>query len=125
MQQTRMAYKRQLRISLLACGAALLLFGCASSTTNKLIDTMPSSIGGLPADTPERPAEQLAYPAVHDMPPPRPNTTLSAEEQVQLEKDMAAIRTRQEVITGAAPQKRPHFPPPAITPAATSNTSIY
>jgi hypothetical protein len=120
---------RQIRAALATVGAALFLFGCSSSATNNLIDSVPNSIGGLPANAPERSAEPIAYPAVHDMPPPRTNTTLSAEEQVQLEKDLAAVRARQEVITGVAPAKRtpqpPPPPPPRISPASSSSTSIY
>lgn len=126
MKRIPSAYGRQIRGTVAACSAALLLFGCSSSATNNLIDSVPNSIGGLPTNAPERSAEPIAYPAVHDMPPPRTNTTLSAEEQVQLEKDLTAVRNRQEVVTGVAPAKRaPPPPPPRITPAASSSTSIY
>jgi hypothetical protein len=113
----------------LLCGLTFLLAGCAASTNNSIIDSVPSSIGGLPANTPERPAEAVAYPAVHDMPPPRTNTTLSAEEQVRLEHELTAVRARQDVMTGVAPAKQkqqaPAAPPPRITPAVSSNNSIY
>ena len=128
MHQSRITYRQRRQTALMVCGTALLLFGCSSSSTNSLIDMMPASIGGLPSNAPERPAEQVAYPAVHDMPPPRTNTTLSAEEQVQLEKDLTAVRTKQEVVTGVHPAKRvPPQPPsqPSITPAVSSSNSIY
>lgn len=123
--------KRHLQCrGLLACALAIALAGCASSSVNKVVDLVPTSVGGLPTDAPDRPEIQPAYPAVHDMPPPRANTTLTAEEQVKLENDLTAIRTRQQVITGVTPAstKRPQAPAaaqaPRIIPAA-SSTSIY
>lgn len=127
-QQIRMALKRHFRSGVLLACKLLLLCGCAGPASNNLIDSVPSAIGGLAADTPERPVTPPAYPAVHDMPPPRPNTTLSAEEQIQLENEMTAVKTRQELITGVHPVKRaapPAAPPPRVVPAASSNDSIY
>ena len=127
MQRIPPGFARQVRATLATFGAAIFLFGCSSSATNNLIDSVPNSIGGLPTNSPERPAEPIAYPAVHDMPPPRTNTTLSAEEQVQLEKDLTAVRTKQENVTGVSPAKRSPAPasPLSITPAVGSSTSIY
>lgn len=70
---------------------AALLPGC--STTD--IDRIPQEIGGLPAGAPARPAESPAFPAVHDMPPPRAASLLDAEQQKKLEADLIAIRNRQ------------------------------
>jgi hypothetical protein len=123
----------RLRSAALLCGLAVALAGCSSTPFDKIGDSLPASIGGLPADTPERPAAPPAYPAVHDMPPPRPNTTLSAEEQIQLENELTAVRVRQDVITGAAPAKKPKpqpqpqaqtAPAPRVVPAS-STDSIY
>ena len=50
---------------------------------------------GLPAGTPERLAVQPAYPAVHDMPPPRDARMLDEDQQERLEKDLIATRDRQ------------------------------
>ena len=62
------------------------------------------------------------------MPPPRSNVTLSPEEQVKLEDDLTALKTRQKIATGippAAAKKRPAAPaPPRVIPAASTNT-IY
>jgi hypothetical protein len=119
--------KRRQPIRLLAflvvCASSFALAGCASSSLSSLIDSLPREIG-LPADTPERPATPAAYPAVHDMPPPRPNTTLSAEEQVELEKELTAVRARQEAITGvkASPRRTPR-PSPAVIPASASTSN--
>jgi hypothetical protein len=126
----RMILKRQLRwqSALFACGLAAALAGCSSSSLSSFIGAMPREVG-LPADAPERAAEPSAYPAVHDMPPPRSNTTLSAEEQIKLEDELVAVRTRQEIATApalsAAKRKPPPAPPaPRVMPAASSNT-IY
>jgi len=67
------------------------LGGCSST-----LSELPTQMGGLPAGTPERPAASGAYPAVHDMPPPRPNTVLSADEAKKAADDLAALRARQE-----------------------------
>ena len=40
------------------------------------------------------------YPAVHNMPPPRPNTVLTADEAKKAQDDLAALRTRQEKAAG-------------------------
>jgi hypothetical protein len=118
-----------LAIWLAAAPAVALLGGCSSSSLSGLVDSLPRSVG-LPADAPERPPEPPIYPAVHDMPPPRPNTTLSAEEQVELEKELAATRARQDNVAGSVPagqrRARPTMPapPPRVIPAASAN-SIY
>ena len=67
------------------------LAGCASTLSN-----MPAAMGGLPADAPARPAEgqQPAFPAVHDMPPPRQTTTMTPEQVNQTEAEMARLRDR-------------------------------
>jgi hypothetical protein len=78
---------------LLAC----LLAGCASS-----FGELPAAVGGLPEGTPERSATPVAYPAVHDMPPPRNSTVLTADEQKKAEAELAAARTAQEKRAAAA-----------------------
>jgi hypothetical protein len=69
--------------------------GCSST-----LSEMPTQLGGLPAGAPERPATPAAYPAVHDMPPPRPNTVLSEDERKKTEAELAALRARQEKQAG-------------------------
>jgi hypothetical protein len=66
------------------------LAGCGST----IGDNTPHLLGGLPADAPQRPAKQSAYPAVHDFPPPRKERRLSAEEQKQLEAELIAAGER-------------------------------
>ena len=116
-----------LQWALLACGMTAVLAGCSSSQLTTLNDALPSAVA-LPAGAPERPLEAPAFPAVHDMPPPRSNVTLSPEEQVRLEDDLAALKIRQEIVTGTPPvtaKKRPPVPAaPRVIPAASTNT-IY
>jgi hypothetical protein len=74
-------------------GALLLAatLGACSSTLGEL----PAAVGGLPAGTPERSATPVAYPAVHDIPPPRSNTVLTEDEQKKAAADLAAARDQQ------------------------------
>jgi len=72
---------------------AAVLAGCS---LGPIVDRLPTEVGGLPASSPARPVEPYQYPAVHDMPPDRPTTPLSEEEQVRMEKDLQAARDRQE-----------------------------
>ena len=81
----------------LALALAAGLGACASTVAE-----MPSQLGGLPAGTPERPAAPAAYPAVHDMPPPRPNTVLTDAERKKAEAELAELRARQEKQAAAA-----------------------
>ena len=124
-----MLLKRQFQLqnALLACGLVAALAGCSSSQLNTLNDTLPSAVA-LPAEAQERPVQAPAFPAVHDMPPPRSNVTLSPEEQIKLEDDLAGLRTRQEIAAGTTPatvKKRAPAPAaPRVIPASSSN-SIY
>jgi hypothetical protein len=79
----------------LAVGSVVGLGGCANT-----LGSLPTEMGGLPAGTPERSATPAAYPAVHDMPPPRPDTVLTADEQKKTEAELAALRARQEKAAG-------------------------
>jgi hypothetical protein len=69
---------------------AAFLAGCAST-----LSEMPSQVGGLPEGAPERPANSLPYPAVHDMPPPRSTAVLTEEEKKKVEAELAAMREQQ------------------------------
>ena len=79
------------------------LAGCSSGA---VIDQMPSGVG-LPAGAPERPATPYVFPAVHDMPPPRTTSTLTEEQQVEAEKELTAVRDRQEARDRAAKKSEP------------------
>ena len=57
-------------------------------------DHLPTAAGGLPDNAPARPAAELAYPAVHNMPPARATTPLSYDQQKRLEDDLVATRNK-------------------------------
>jgi hypothetical protein len=112
-----------LPLVLAVSGLATTLSGCAAEPL--LSDRLPSEWGGLPAGAPARPTTPYQYPAVHDMPPPRSTPTMTEQEQVKLEKDLAAIRDRQEA--GEAPAKKAAAPPPkgqAATNQQTKNQQL-
>jgi hypothetical protein len=75
--------------------------GLLSACSSRIGDSLPPSLGGLPQNIPERPAVQPAYPAVHDMPPQRADTTLSEAEKKNLKDDLIASRERAELRAGA------------------------
>ncbi len=74
--------------------AALLLASVVSGCGSTIADRLPAEAGGLPENAPQRPAVAPAYPAVHEMPPPRATTTLSNDEQRKLQQDLIAARNR-------------------------------
>ena len=62
---------------------------------------------GLPADAPERPAAPAAYPAVHDIPPPRNSVTLTnTEASSSLKHDLVTARDQQQSGVGIKPPNR-------------------
>lgn len=73
----------------------LVSLGLSACSTN-IGEMIPASVGGLPANAPERPAAAPIYPAVHDMPPPRPIPVLDDDTLQKLEKDLVTARKRQE-----------------------------
>src|SRR5215467_6061120 len=74
----------------LLCVGAVLLAACST-----VLSEMPAQVGGLPAGAPPRPDAAPAYPAVHDMPPPRSAAVLSEEERKKVESELAAMRAEQ------------------------------
>jgi hypothetical protein len=97
LQGLRALALRATAAALVAAGAAMLAACSAGST---IADHLPNALGGLPEGTPQRPATPAAYPAVHDVPPPRTDTMLSAEEQKRLEDELVAARNRAEATAG-------------------------
>jgi len=57
---------------------------------------------GLPANAPARPEAPPAFPAVHDMPAPRPSPMLTGLEQQKMEDDLVKAR---EQLGGPATEK--------------------
>jgi len=87
----------------LVIGLAVSLAACASP--NPIADNLPTSMGGLPANAPARPAVAPEFLRVHDMPQQREAKPLSEEERKQLEADLVAVRARQESININAPTR--------------------
>ena len=82
------------------------LAGC-SSISEKFRDTAAALPGvGLPADAPQRTAQPVAFPAVHDVPPPRNSVTLTNTEQAQMERELVTARDEQQVVSGVAKSKK-------------------
>jgi hypothetical protein len=82
-------------------GGAAMLAACSTAGTigGAIGDHMPAATGGLPESAPQRPAMPAAYPAVHEMPPPRSSTVLTDAEQKKLEDDLVAARNRAAATT--------------------------
>lgn len=89
--------RRPLALALI-CVATMTLASCASN-----FSSLPSQLGGLPRGTPERPASPAAYPAVHDMPPPRSVAVLTEEQKRKEEAKLAALRAEQARRAATAP----------------------
>ena len=101
------------RVALPAFLLAGALSACAST-----FSSLPTQLGGMPADAPQQPAAPAAYPAVHDMPPPRPDVVMTQEEQKKAEAELMALRERQEREAGTFPNT-----PPKAAPNAAANTA--
>jgi hypothetical protein len=109
-----------------ALAAAVSLSACAS-ISQQIADTLSRAPAiGLSSSAPERPAEPPAYPAVHDVPPPRTSSVLTLVEQRKVEDDLVAARDRQKTQTGPVQAERKKPPPaaPRVAPTASSRT-IY
>jgi hypothetical protein len=85
--------------------SALSAGGCATS-----IADIP--LVGVPSDTPARPKEAGAYPAVHDLPADREQSAMEPSEQSKIEKELVAVRDRQAAIA-AGQSPAPAGPVPA------------
>ena len=84
-------FSRSIFAAVLVVGAVALA-GCSAGTM--IADHLPTAAGGLPEGVPERPTKPSAFPAVHDLPPPRGSAVLTDAEQKKLEDDLIAARTR-------------------------------
>ena len=91
------------RTVLTALGLAAVLGGCSSGA---FIDKLPGEMGE-PVDAPARPVTPYVYPAVHDIPPPRATPTMTEDQQIKLENDLAAVRDKQETREKAATAPAP------------------
>jgi hypothetical protein len=85
---------------------AMALSGCGS-ISQKFADGLSQAPAiGLPSGTPERPAQPLDYPAVHDMPAARNSLTLTSIEQQKMEDDLMAARDQQQKGVGMKAQPK-------------------
>jgi hypothetical protein len=82
--------------------AAVLFVTLTLSACSSTLSELPHQVGGLPEGTPQRPAEQAAYPAVHDMPAARPTTAMSDADRQKAEAELAAARAAQAKRVEAA-----------------------
>jgi len=114
--------KASMRTAGLAVAGVLALSGCTAA--GPAMEQLPPQFGGLPPGAPPKPATPYAYPAVHDMPPPRATRPMTADELRKAEKDLEAARDRQEGRAGGGKKpvvaKRPHGPAKK-QPAGTGN----
>jgi len=100
--RAQQGFSRSVLVAALMAGA-LGLAGCSAGSM--VGDHMPTALGGLPEGAPQRSTKPSAYPAVHDMPPPRGSTVLTDAEQKKLEDDLIAARNR--TASEAKPVGRP------------------
>ena len=75
--------------------AGLVALTATGGLAQTMLERLPPSMGGLPADAPAAPKTPYQYPAVHDMPPPRTDKTLSDDQQSDLLKQLENARDRQ------------------------------
>jgi hypothetical protein len=105
----------RLRAGALCTAMAIGLGGCGS-ISEKMAGPMSTLPGiGMRAEAPERPAQAAAYPAVHDMPPPRTTATLDGPAQRQMERELMEARERQKTAVDPPP---PAARKPASRPQA-------
>lgn len=90
----------------------MLLGACAGSfetsqdrASNLVTDSIPKWAGGEPANMPARSATPPAYPAVNAPVAPRPEPTLTPEEQSRAVADLVAARNRAAAQAKAAHQE--------------------
>ena len=75
---------------------------------------------------PERTAQPVAFPPVHDIPPPRNSVTLTNTEQAQMERELVTAREEQQVVSGVAkPKSKDAKPVGRIGTPVSSRASIY
>lgn len=74
--------------------AAALLLAATLAGCSSVVDNIPSSVGGLPEGTPQRPAAGVVFPSVHDMPPARRDGALTEAESQRLREELKNTRNR-------------------------------
>lgn len=85
--------------------AAFLLTGTLLSGCSSMFAALPTELGGMPADAPPRPEGPApAFPAVHDMPPPRASTVMTPEQVKEAEEELMKARERQARQSAQSPK---------------------
>jgi hypothetical protein len=99
------------------------LGACSSvaSLGDKIGDSLPPAVGGLPSDVPARSATQPDFVPVGNTPPPRELKTLTEDERKKLEADLKTLRDRQEGKTSGPKEKR--TPGPAASAKVTDEAA--
>lgn len=100
----------------LACALALAGCGSISEFVAERGSELPGV--GVPDNAPARPVARAAYPAVHDMPPPRDSRLLGEDEQRKIEDDLLAARARNQRAGG-----QPVTPAPEPAQAKSSKSA--
>ena len=138
MRRRAVALQQRIRaraLPILAVAAGIGLSGCASMSQKFAESASQLPEVGLSSNAPARPAQQMAYPAVHDIPPPRTATVLTDIEQQKLETDLVSARDQLQTAVGvpsasrkkkeaAKTEAKAAAARPAPIPAASSRT-IY
>ena len=101
MRQKRRLFSANRLFPALALAGALA--GCSAGP---VIDRVPTELGGLPSGTPQRPQAPPPFPSVHDVPPARPTTTLTDQEQLKLEKELSDLRQKQGSLQDSGAKDR-------------------
>ena len=116
----------RLLLPMAAVVAAASISACASISQNVAATMSQLPAVGLSENAPARPSDPPPYPAVHDLPPPRAGTVLTAIEQQSLEDDLVAARDRQLAGAGKPIPSRGKTAPSqgSLIPASSSRT-IY
>ena len=102
----RRALQRAVAVLAPILALAVGLSGCGSISDKFRTTASQMPAIGLPAGAPERTAEPVPYPAVHDMPAPRNSTPLTLTEQEQMERELATARDSQQTSAGIETQTK-------------------
>jgi hypothetical protein len=104
------ASRKPLGVVAAALMVAFALGGCGSLSQRMAGTASDLPVVGLPAETPARPVESLAFPAVHDVPAARSSSLMTGVEQKKFEDDLLAARQEQQHRSTPPPEKKAEKP---------------
>lgn len=111
----------------LAASLAVVSLTACGSISEKMAGPLAEApAAGLPADAPARPVQPASYPLIHDMPPARSTSPLTAIEQKQFEEDLLAAQKEQQKQATTPPEPgyiEPEPPPPPPKKTAKKGSS--